>query len=139
MGSQGGKKRCKRHYKTRYTTSTFQMSFFKSRVALTPGLGGVSHLPFSLMNRLNKTGPAVFIIWMLYFESIPKSDNLEITTFVVVSSGGSKRSPRTSTECCNIYTFWSFGTVGSQPFLERSSAHPEARRRERCRICHQLS
>ena len=42
-----------------------------------------------------KTEPAVFIFWMLYFQRIPLSDNLEITTVisVVVSCGGPKKFP----------------------------------------------
>ena len=42
----------------------------------------MSHLPLSLMNRLmnrlNKTESAGFIFWMLYFQRIPLSDNIEI-------------------------------------------------------------
>ena len=30
----------------------------------------MSHLPLSLLNRLNKTESAVFILWMLYFQRI---------------------------------------------------------------------
>ena len=30
----------------------------------------MSHLPLSLMNRLNKTESAVFKLWMLYFQSL---------------------------------------------------------------------
>ena len=50
----------------------------------------MSHLPLSLMNRFNKTESAVFIFWMLYFQRIPLSDDLEITTSVVVPCGGPK-------------------------------------------------
>ena len=46
-------------------------NFLDSRVALNPGLGGVSHLPFSLMNRLNKTESAVFNFWILYSKGSP--------------------------------------------------------------------
>ena len=51
----------------------------------------MSHLPLSLMNRLNKTEFPVFIFWMLYFQRIPFSDNLEITTSVVVPFGGPQK------------------------------------------------
>ena len=38
-------------------------------MALSPGLGGlgVSRLPLSLMNRLNKPESDIFKLWMLYF------------------------------------------------------------------------
>ena len=39
----------------------------------------MSHLPVSLMNRLNQTVSAVFKLWMLYFQRIPFSDYFEKT------------------------------------------------------------
>ena len=45
------------------------------------------------MHRLNKTESAVFIFWMLYFQRILLSDNLKITTSIVVPCGGPKRFP----------------------------------------------
>ena len=36
----------------------------------------MSHLPLSLMNRLNKTESSVFKLWMLYFQRIYFSDYL---------------------------------------------------------------
>ena len=50
-------------------------------------------MPLALMNRLNKTETAVFNFWMLYFQRIPLSDNLEIKISVVVPCGGPKRLP----------------------------------------------
>ena len=56
----------------------------------------MSHLPLSLMNRLNNTESSVFIFWVLYFQRITLLDNLEIATFVVVSFDGRKKYPRKS-------------------------------------------
>ena len=50
----------------------------------------MSHLPLSLMNRLNKTESAVFKLWMLYFERIsiqiilivPQAADLSLFSFV---------------------------------------------------------
>ena len=42
----------------------------------------MSHLPLSILNRLNKTESAVFIFWMLYFQRIPLSYNLYINTII---------------------------------------------------------
>ena len=44
----------------------------------------MSHLPVSLMNRLNQT--AVFKLWMLYFQRIPYSDYLMCDTFSAMIS-----------------------------------------------------
>ena len=51
----------------------------------------MSHLPLSLMNRLNKTESAVFKLWMLYFQRIFFTDYLETTTAVTVPCGGPKK------------------------------------------------
>ena len=80
---------------------------FESRVALNPGLCGMRDVTSA-----NKTESAVFIFWLLYFQRIPLSDYLEITTSVVVSCGGPKKSLCISIKCCYIYIFWFFGTVG---------------------------
>ena len=45
------------------------------------------------MNRVNKTKSAVFNLSMLYFQRTPFSDNLEVTTSVVVPCGGPKARP----------------------------------------------
>ena len=42
------------------------------------------HLSFSRMNVLSKTESAVFKLYMLYFQRILFTDNLETTTAVVV-------------------------------------------------------
>ena len=38
--------------------------------------------------------------------------------------GGPKKSPRTSIQCCYIYIFWSFGTVGFKIFESRVALNP---------------
>ena len=61
---------------------------FESRVALNLGLGGardVATAIITLINRLNKTKSAVSIFWMLYFQRIFLSDNLEITTSLYIN------------------------------------------------------
>ena len=46
------------------------------------------------MNKPNKTESAVFnFSIMLFIQRIPLSDNLDITTSVVVSCGGRKKGP----------------------------------------------
>ena len=48
----------------------------------------MSHLPLSLINRLNKTESAVFIFWMLYFQRILLSDDLitYVTSYLKATS-----------------------------------------------------
>ena len=53
----------------------------------------MSHLPLSLVNRLNKTECTVFNFWALYFQRIPFIDYLDITTAVVVPCGVPKSLP----------------------------------------------
>ena len=58
----------------------------------------MSYLPLSLMTE-NKTESAVFKLYMLYFQRIPFTDNLETTTVKQLSLcpfGGPTTSPRTS-------------------------------------------
>ena len=66
----------------------------------------MSHLPLSLMNRLNKIESAVFIFWMLSrFPNDPLSDYLGITTSVIVPCSGPKKSPHIYRLSVVIFTF----------------------------------
>ena len=65
----------------------------------------MSHLRLSLIKRPNKTESSVFNFWMMSFQKTPISDNLEITTSVVVPCGDPKKYPRTSNELLYEFTF----------------------------------
>ena len=81
----------------------------------------MSHLPLSLMNRLNQTKSAVFKFWMLYFQRISFSDYLEIPIAAVVprSVPESLPLPRYSVV---IFTF--SGSLGSHLFGNRVALNP---------------
>ena len=60
---------------------------FESRVALNSGLGGVKNVASVIISheQTKKNESAVFKLYMLYFQRILFTDNLETTTAVVVS------------------------------------------------------
>ena len=58
---------------------------FENRVALNSGLGGVRNVASVIISheQTQKTESAVFKLYMLYFQRILFTDNLETTTAVV--------------------------------------------------------
>ena len=66
----------------------------------------MSRLPLSLMIRFNKTKSAFFIFWVLDFQRISLSDNLEITLSVVIYCRGPKNIP---VHRCSVVIFGPLG------------------------------
>ena len=58
----------------------------------------MSQLPLSLTNIFNKIESAVFKLWMLYFQSIPFSDNL-----LFLTRHGFHIKERRNLECLYVY------------------------------------
>ena len=72
---------------------------FVNRVVLNPGLGGAGDVAFAIISRKQTHSNRV-----CYFQTLgavcpkdPLSDYLEMPTAVVMTCGGSKKYPRTST------------------------------------------
>ena len=74
------------------------------------------HLPFSLMNRLNKIESAFSFLDAVF----PKDSFIRFlrdNNFCRCAVWRHLNSPRSSIKCFNIYIVWAFGTVGYTTFL----------------------
>ena len=75
------------HFLVLWDCTVQHLHVFESRVALNSGLGGVRNAVSVIISHedTKKNESAVFKLYMLYFQKILFTDNLETTRAVVVS------------------------------------------------------